>query len=244
MYLLALETSTRQPTAAVYRDGQQVQVMDRDSDQSPGSARFPIQIRKMLNNLQIAPVDLGAIAVSSGPGSFTGLRIGIVLAKTWAWATGCPLIDVDTFESLALAAIEQNPIANKTLIHVVVDAHRNQVFFGSFLREEDAVVSANEIRIIDIHNLSKNIGPDSWIVGPALSKKTLQEQIQQTPAVHSSQIVPDAKLVGKVAWRMFQARMFTDPFQLVPKYVRPSAAEEKLDDAASQGSNTPRTSVT
>ena len=228
LYLLALETSNRQPTAALFCDAQHVQVTAIPLDQSPGSALFPIQIQEMLENQGLTPAKLDAIAVSMGPGSFTGLRIGIVLAKTWAWATGCPLIAVDTFESLALAAIQQDQIANETLVHVVVDAQRNQVFLGSYRRTEVEVLATGEIRIIDINGLATQFGPDSWIVGPAISKKTLQDQIQRAPKTQSRLITPNAKLVGDVAWKMFQAKLFSDPFKLVPKYVRPSAAEEKL----------------
>jgi len=231
MNLLALETSTRQPAAAIYRDGEWLQSTESGLTHGPGSARFPLQVHELLKAHSVFPKDLNAIAVSIGPGSFTGLRIGVVLAKTWAWATHCPLVTVDTLESIALGAVEKYSIPPGVRLHVVVDAHRDQFFRGLYFHSEIGVTKIREAEIIEISDLTMDLDAGDWITGPGLAKQEVQGQLKSNGLGNVAPISPDARLIGKIGWRKFREGLLTDPFELLPRYIRPSAAEEKSGPA-------------
>src|SRR6187431_1856868 len=100
MYILHIETSTAVCSVALSRDRTLVAFLDLEEGMNHTAQLSPI-ISQLIQSASIKPTDLGAIAVSSGPGSYTGLRVGSSTAKAMAYSLGIPLIAVPTLITLA-----------------------------------------------------------------------------------------------------------------------------------------------
>ncbi len=169
------------------------------------------------------PQDLHAVVVSRGPGSYTGLRVGIMSAKTLAFATGCALIAPDTFEAIA----QQAP-AEAVSLDVLADAQQDNVYVQRFARAEtgSAWAAISPLRIQRISDwLAQSPAPD-WITGPGV--RVLGERrpagTRTTPADSWD---PQPQSLLHIGLARFMAGERDDLWTLEPLYLRPSAAEEK-----------------
>src|SRR5207244_2567554 len=112
------------------------------------------------------PADVDAVVVSRGPGSYTGLRVGIMSAKAFAYATGCALLAVDTFAAVAL----QTP-AEATSVDVIADAQQEKVYVQSFARATGAhwrPVSA--LAIVQLVPWLADRDAAAWLSGPGVQR--------------------------------------------------------------------------
>ena len=145
MLILAIETTGPLASAALYDDGM-VSFVRNSSDFSHLQECVPM-IKALLSEEEADPAQLDAVAVSCGPGSFTGIRIGMATAKGLAQIWNKPVIEVPTLESFAWADI---PFTRSTLICPVFDARRSQVYAAAFrkmsgLEDSCCVPSAGNI---------------------------------------------------------------------------------------------------
>jgi len=129
MTILAIETTGPLASAALYRDGKTVFRMN-DSDFSHLQECVPM-VKALMESECTEPSDIDAIAVSRGPGSFTGIRIGMATAKGLAQVWNKPIVEVPTLESFAWADM---PCSHSTLICPVFDARRSQVYAAAYRR--------------------------------------------------------------------------------------------------------------
>jgi tRNA threonylcarbamoyladenosine biosynthesis protein TsaB len=165
------------------------------------------------------------VAVTTGPGSFTGLRLGVTTAKTLAYAAGCEVLGVNTLETIASQApLECSPL------EVVLDAQRRQLFAGTLARGPGGELAwQTATRIIDADEWLAHRPADQWLSGPALEK--LAPRLGPgTRLVDRRLWQPTAAAVGRLAWGHYRAGQRDHVFQLVPQYFRRSAAEEKADE--------------
>jgi tRNA threonylcarbamoyladenosine biosynthesis protein TsaB len=131
--ILALETSGKSASVAIaWPDGR---IADADTDPSIGSARtLAPAIHAILQSCALAASDLKAIAVTVGPGSFTGLRVGVATAKSMAYALRIPTIAIDSLETIAvettrrLASENSFSVGEPSMIWTVMDAFRGELF--------------------------------------------------------------------------------------------------------------------
>jgi tRNA threonylcarbamoyl adenosine modification protein YeaZ len=182
------------------------------------------------------------ISIADGPGSFTGLRIGVTTAKTLSYACDLPLIAVDAVAAVAAATFFQEPQVERLLVGT--NAYRGQVFMGLLDRaalltgvEKSAgladggrrdVVSGSahpeQVRVVDAEQwrqILASLPKDTHVTGD----RVVFKQAAQLPYLQRTRA--DAVGVGLLAWRSAAVGGFTDPLQLTPRYLRPSAAEEK-----------------
>ena len=129
MKILSLDTSCKTAMAAVSEDGVILGAISIQ-DHKTHSVKMLPAIEYILSAAEIAPADLDLIAVTNGPGSYTGLRIGVTTAKTFAYSLRIPLIGVNSLEALA-AACNMDPVS---LICPVIDA-RNARVYASLYRD-------------------------------------------------------------------------------------------------------------
>ena len=126
MKILALETSAKSVSAAVVENGAPLAYAYQCTGLTHSRTLMPM-VSDMLKNAELSLDDMDAIAVAAGPGSFTGLRIGVSAAKGLAWAKELPCIGVSTLEAMA-----QNLAHLNGLIVCAMDARRNQVYNAVF----------------------------------------------------------------------------------------------------------------
>jgi tRNA threonylcarbamoyladenosine biosynthesis protein TsaB len=129
---LAFDTATRWGRFALVQDEEVLQYRPLNVSGSFADALLPV-IEDMLKAAGCRKQDLGAVGVTTGPGSFTGVRIGVATAKGLAWGLGCDLVGVTSLEAMAAALLAEQPACD--LAVPVLDARRGEVFAGVFRRE-------------------------------------------------------------------------------------------------------------
>lgn len=224
MKILALETSERIGSlAALVQDGQThrcVAEVTLPSGQRAAQTLLP-NLQSLLADLAWKPSDLDLITATSGPGSFTGCRLGVTTAKTLSYATGAKLVSVHT-----LAAIAAGVTADYTRLWTILDAQRGELYVSRFEGEETC--HSPETKIQDAEQWLEGLQAGEMVAGPPLGK--LKDQVPDGVIVADEpEWKPSAQFVGQLAIAAYHAGHTVDPIQLVPNYYRQSAAEEKAD---------------
>jgi tRNA threonylcarbamoyl adenosine modification protein YeaZ len=129
---LALDTATRCGRFALAEGDRLLVSRPLNVEGSYADALLPV-ILELLNDVGRSKNDLSAVGVTVGPGSFTGIRIGVATAKGLAWGLGCRLVGVTTLAAMAAALLADNPAAE--LAVPVLDARRGEVFCGLYRRQ-------------------------------------------------------------------------------------------------------------
>src|SRR5262245_55101971 len=165
MRTLALETSGTAGSLAVL-DASRV-LAERMLDPAHKAARtLAPAIRELLREVGWRPADVQLVAVAAGPGSFTGLRIGVTTAKTFAYAVGAQVLGVNTLEAVACAA---PPVSFP--LRVVMDAQRRELFAATFAREENGRIAfAVPTHIVAADEWLAGLRPGESVAGPGLER--------------------------------------------------------------------------
>lgn len=176
------------------------------------------------------------IAVSRGPGSFTGLRVGITTGKTLAYATGAAWIEIDTLDALASREKDQPPgteilpgteLPSETELEVAIDAQRGEVCVRRYSRGDGGVwLATEERRLMPLDDWLNSKRFSGLRSGPILAKLPLA-RLEAMKTTDRATWAPSAKAIGELAWRRYQAGERDDFWRARPSYTRRSAAEEK-----------------
>jgi tRNA threonylcarbamoyladenosine biosynthesis protein TsaB len=221
--ILALEaTETIGSVAAMY-DGSLLAEFELNPRQRSAQSLAPA-VRSLLRHVGWHPAEVDLVAVTSGPGSFTGLRVGVTTAKAFAYAAGAEILGVDTLETIAGRA--PGPVQ---ILSAAIDAHRGEVVARSFQRDrEDWPQPTGDARLLPIEAWLGGLPAGAVVTGPVLRK--LADRVPAHLTVLDSQYwAPTAAAVARLAARLYAAGRRDDLWTLVPRYFRRSAAEEKRD---------------
>ena len=182
------------------------------------------EVRSMLRDHGTGPRDCELVAVSVGPGSFTGLRVGVVFAKTFGYATGAAIAAVDTF-----AAIAANSPETARRVWVLEDAQRGALFAGLYERAGDGRFgSIRGTEILPPEEVIELARSDEFFSGPGV-KRLSAELRSSDRCLPESCATPRGVVVAALGRREYEAGRTIDPFVLVPHYIRRSAAEETAE---------------
>ena len=182
------------------------------------------EIDSLVRETRLEFTDLDGVAVSIGPGSFTGLRVGVTSAKTLAWVTGCHVAAVDT-----LRVIAQNAPDDVDDVHVISDAQRGELFVGRYVRGEGGLFSrVGEIEIVAAAEWCDQRTPDCVVTGTGLDKYA-DSFASSVRLLEPEQRFPSASIVAHFGEQQIGAGETADLWSLEPLYLRRSAAEEKRD---------------
>jgi len=227
---LAIETSSRIGSVALAEDGN-VLAEDLFPHGLAHAAKIISTIDALCRSLRWTSGDLREIYVSAGPGSFTGLRIGITMAKTLSLATGAVLVAVPSVRVL----VENAPREVTTAI-VVLDAKRDQIFTASFQRSKEGWTEIEPAHLDSLAAMLARSPRPVHLIGEGIPYH--QKFLPQGSDVHlvSEPLWrPQAKIVAKLGWSMARQSLFTDPMNLHPIYIRRPEAEEKFDANEKRG---------
>lgn len=158
MKILSLETSAKAVSAAVSENGRIVTAGYQDTGLTHSRTLMPI-VEHILKNADLTIRDMDAIAVAVGPGSFTGIRIGVSAAKGLAFGAECPVIGVST-----LAAMARDVAFTDGLIVCAMDARRSQVYNALFTAKDGRAVRRTEDRAIALSDLAEEVRDTSGAV--------------------------------------------------------------------------------
>jgi tRNA threonylcarbamoyladenosine biosynthesis protein TsaB len=225
MRILAIESTDQAGSVALLEDNQVRAAVRLNLDQRSAQSLAPA-IQEQLQKLGWKPGDIKLVGVAIGPGSFTGLRVGVTTAKTFAFAIKADIVGLNTLEVIAA----QTP-AGIDHVSVVMDAQRQQLFAAKLERTAAGTWQwVQPTGVIDIDAWLSALEPDSAVSGPGLQQLTgrLPAGIKALPA---ELWAPQAATVGALALHRKQAGFLDDAEQLVPIYFRRSAAEEKRDQS-------------
>jgi tRNA threonylcarbamoyladenosine biosynthesis protein TsaB len=226
---LAIETSARTGSLAAVEGGRVLA-----EDQFPHGLKHAAEIVPRLDELcrgqGWSPGDVGEVYVSVGPGSFTGLRIGITLAKTLAFATGARLVAVPTVRVLARNA----PPEARHLV-LVLDAKRDQIYTARFDRTGvDAPWTEAEPAHLDTLTSALARSPRPvHLLGEGIPNHHKFIPVDDPAVIVTPEDAwrPRAAAVAEEGVRMAAAGEFIDPQQLLPIYIRRPEAEEKFEQS-------------
>jgi tRNA threonylcarbamoyladenosine biosynthesis protein TsaB len=224
--ILALETSGVAGGVAALEDDKLLAEIELDHQQRSAQSLAPALVR-LLAEVGWRTTDTQLVAVTVGPGSFTGLRVGVTTAKLWAYAAGAAVLGVSTLHAIAMEAPP-----DVQALSVAIDAQRGDVMAQAFRRAPDGWPEPiGDEQLIPLTQWLGQIPQDFAIAGPILRKVApLSEPMRVLdPAFWD----PTARAVGRLAARLYQAGRRDDVWALAPRYSRRPAAEEKLE--AKQG---------
>ena len=169
------------------------------------------------------PRDLIGVIVSRGPGSYTGLRVGIMSAKAFAYATGAVLIAVDTFDAVAAQSPPDVP-----LLDIIGDAQQDKVYLQQFARQpaNSNAQAVSPLTIVPFHEWLTERDASAWVSGPGLHR--LHPRLPPECQVADSQLWdPTAQALLQIGLARHARGEHDDPYALEPLYLRPSSAEEQ-----------------
>lgn len=229
MRILAFESSAKAASVALLQDG----VLLAESFQHSGkthSATLMPMAQSLLKDCDMTAADLDCVAVAKGPGSFTGVRIGVAAAKGLAWAAEKPVCGVSTLLGMA-----SQMTAVSGVICPVMDARRQQVYNALFESDGETLTRLTEDRAISLEELKKeleNIEKPIFLVGDGtkLCYNTLKNSLGHLvyPPAHLE--MQRASGVAMAAYVMARNGELTTAQELVPNYLRLSQAErERLE---------------
>ncbi len=221
MRTIALETTQRIGTLAALEDDEVLREVSLRADQRSAQSLAP-GLRDLLADVGWRPRDLDLVAVIQGPGSFTGLRIGVTTAKTLAYATEAAIVGVPTLEVIAARA----PTECRA-VEAIISAERQQLFVAQYAdRERTRFRNRGETQLVDIDVWLTRLKTGTCVTGPALSK--LADRVPSGVTVLDESLwAPMASDVGRLGVLAYREGRQDDVWQLVPNYHRQSAAEER-----------------
>ena len=229
MKILSFETSAKAASVALMEDGKLL----AESYQNTGmthSQTLMVMAQDLLKQCGLGPAAVDAVAVANGPGSFTGVRIGVAAAKGFAWGGEKPLVGVSTLEAMALQLG-----AWQGYVCPVMDARRSQVYNALFHVSGGMYTRVREDRAISLAELGeelKNLTEPVFLVGDGsiLCYNTLLETLPGLVLPPEHRMHQRAEGVALEGWRMAKEGDTVSGAELVPNYLRLSQAErERLE---------------
>lgn len=229
MLILAFESSAKPASAALVKGGQLLSQYMQCSALTHSRTLLPMA-EDMLKNAELRLSDVDLIAVAHGPGSFTGIRIGVSTVKGLAWAAEKPCVGVSTLEAMAW-----HGLAVGGYICPVMDARRSQVYNALFKIENGRPVRMTEDRPIALEELAKEVtalGAPVFLIGDGAALCFEYFTAHGVPCV----MAPD-NLRWQDAWGVAMAAADKTPGnadELLPVYLRFSQAERERQERLSQ----------
>ena len=223
MKILAIETSTIAGSVAIIDDNAGLVGEVRVDVKVVHAERLMPSIVWLLKASGFHINDFDAFAVSIGPGSFTGLRIGLSTTKGFSYAANKPIVPVPTLDAFARTL----PFCSY-LICPMLDARKNEVYAALYKWEGNDCKKIMPETAIRPAELLKNINEPTVFMGEGVKiyreiiAETLQNNAIFAPA---SSMSPSASTVGEIALEKLKQGIFSDPVGLVPFYIRKSEAE-------------------
>lgn len=212
--ILSIETSTSICSVALHKNGELLGLREIEETGAHAQKLMGL-IDSVLAEQKLEIKELSAIAVSEGPGSYTGLRIGVSTAKGFAFSGSLPLIGVSALKALALGA--KHHVENHGVIVSMLDARRMEVYREVFHSNLN-VISPIDAEIINENSFQGLLENGKvYFVGDAVDKVS---QVIIHPNANFLRIAVSADLIGKEAFVKYQNQEFEDLAYFVPNYLK------------------------
>ena len=250
MNLLALDTCDARGSVSVLRDDKVLQTVEHDTADDYSIWLLPA-IDRALRAAGLAFDDVNVYVAASGPGSFTGVRVGLTTVKAWSEVTGKPIVGVSRLEALATQA---EPAAGE-FVAAFTNAQRQQIFGCLYRREHDGLQRIGEETVISpeafqawaIENSGSApirwISTDSEMLAETEAWSVRQKDWAAGSGDKAGALIKSASpilapAIGQLGARLAARKQFTDPLRLDANYVRRSDAEVSWIDRQERASKT------
>ena len=219
-YILAIETTTKNCSVALFDDAKQLALKELVSEGYSHAEQLTIFIEEVLSEVKISINNLNAIALSMGPGSYTGLRIGTSTAKGLCYSLGIPLIAISTLKAMALG-ISKN--YDSTLYCPMIDARRMEVFAGIYDAENNEIREINA-DVVDVNTYAKYLKNEVLFFGDGALKCA---DIISNENANFIECYPSAKDIRTLAFQKYSNNDFEDVAYFEPFYLKDFVAGKK-----------------
>jgi len=214
--ILNIDTTTNVCSVALSQNGKLIDLQETTDDRNHSQV-LTVFIEQIIKRNKISAKNLLAVAISKGPGSYTGLRIGTSVAKGICYANEIPLISIDTLQSLAFG-LKSNSNYNNHLICPMIDARRMEVYY-SFFDNNLNKLTETESKIIDENSFNNNLEKQKIVFCGNGSHK-LKEIIKSQNAYFVDNIITSAKNMVELSYKKFKAKDFVDVAYFSPFYLK------------------------
>ena len=237
MIILAFDSTAKAASVAITDDEQLLALYNIDNGLTQSELLLPMA-ENMLKNLKLTFDDVELLACAVGPGSFTGVRIGVALVKGIAFGKNIPCVSVSTLDELG-----ENLAGLEGIIVPVMDARRQQVYTATYKGRDGKLEKLTSDRAIAISELAdelKEYSEPIYLVGDGyeVAKRGLEAagvKVQNTPKLL---ITENAYSVALVAKRKHENGEATTDLEIAPTYLRmPQAERERLERLAQESKN-------
>jgi tRNA threonylcarbamoyladenosine biosynthesis protein TsaB len=218
-YLLAIETATDVCSVALLLDGEVVATSEVFLPRSHAAHLVPAA-QDVLRRVGVTGRDLDVIAVSAGPGSFTGLRIGVSAAKGFAFAAGASLVAVPSLDALAWSVVGLIPPDD--LLIAAFPSRREEAFaaaYRTFDGQIEVVSAPQAIRLDDMESWLPVVRGRLWVAGEAAALVATSLP-RETSVLDSSVVRPRAETVGRLGWLQWEGGQVEDVATFEPAYLK------------------------
>lgn len=212
-YILHIETSAKRCSVAISKNNTLAGSEGITSEEYVHAEMLHVLVGDLLTNLNLQMSDLNAVSVSRGPGSYTGLRIGVSAAKGYCYTLGIPLISVDTTSVIAHHASTLSP--ESTRIIAMIDARRMEVYCGIF-EKQGKRISHDQAIIVDEKFMAEYDQADTVFAGDGAGKVNLLNA--RNAAVHC--FTPSAEMMVNNVWERFHEATFENIASFEPYYLK------------------------
>ena len=219
--ILNLETATTNCSVSLAEDGELLALKEENTPNYSHSEQLHVFISEVLAQSSLKPEDIDAVAVSKGPGSYTGLRIGVSAAKGLCFSLDIPLISIATLESMAH---QVEPDASDFIVPVL-DARRMEVYSAVFDAER-LQIRETKAEIVDERSFHDYIDKGSVrIVGTGAEK--CKELLLPKGVQFDTTIVPSAREMATLSHKKFEEGNFEEVAYFEPYYLKDFILQQK-----------------
>ncbi len=197
--ILLLETATSSCSVALTENGKIIAVKEAN-EQNIHASHITLFIEDLMIRTGKNYSDLNAIAVSKGPGSYTGLRIGVSTAKGLCYALDIPLLGINTIEAMAFGLLSKNDIQNSDLLIPMIDARRMEVYTAIFQNDLKVLEPVNA-KIVDYFSFDQYDGKNLVLFGDGAGK--FKELFSAKGNIRFIDFTNSAADLNEIAWRKY-----------------------------------------
>ena len=208
--ILLIETSSEVCSVGLIKDDY-LRVIYEEKGGNIHAQKAPVFVENILKEHSI-----DAVAVSSGPGSYTGLRIGVSLAKGLAYGKNIPLISVSTLDAMANYIINVFPIESDAVVLPVIDARRMEVYTAAYNSKCEKITNIQPV-VIDQNSFESYLPVKLYIAGNA-AKKTYENINYPNKVI--VEVIPSAKNMVEIAVKKFNNDEFENLAYFEPFYLK------------------------
>ena len=204
MRILYVDTSSSFLYTSIYEDGRIIAHCNEEYGQSLSEVALP-KIVEMFQNNDLSPKDVDKIIVVNGPGSFTGVRIGITISKVYAWSSNIPITTITSLEAMALSS-------NNNKVHVpIINARRGYVYTAIYDTNMDVILKPVHIKFDELKEKLKDINDYEFI-----SNDEFDEELDLVPYIPNYE-----KIIST-----YKDKEEINPHAVNPDYLKLTEAEE------------------